>query len=84
VNNLSFIRRPSEAFCPGIQDFVRPTVSYEVCKKCGGRVEVWSDEDEGVCLDCGAKWERKEKMPSCLDYCEYADKCKGIIMSKKR
>lgn len=79
---MSFIRRPSENYCPGISDFVRPTVNYEVCEECGGRVEIWSDEDEGVCLDCGAKYIKKEKTPSCLEYCEYAEKCKGIILAK--
>ena len=29
------------------------------------------------------EWEKKEKTPSCLEYCEYADKCKGIIMTKQ-
>ena len=84
MKETSLIRRPSESYCPGIQDFVRPSVQYEVCEKCGGRVEVWSDEGEGECLDCGAKWEKKEKTLSCLEYCDYADQCKGIIMSKKR
>ncbi len=81
---MSFIRRPSENYCPGIEEYVRPSVDYEVCETCGGRVEVWSDEDTGDCLDCGAKWEKKkESGPSCLEYCNYADKCKGIIMMKK-
>ena len=81
---MSFIRRPSENYCPGIEDFVRPSVKYEKCKVCGGRVEIWSDESIGVCLDCGARSEENENTPSCLEYCEYADRCKGIIMSKKR
>jgi hypothetical protein len=81
---LSFIRRPSESYCPGIEDFVRPSVKYGKCKVCEGRVEIWSDEDRGVCLDCGARSEENENTPSCLEYCEYADRCKGIIMSKKR
>ena len=81
---MSFLRRPSENTCPGIEEYVRPTVRYEVCESCGGRVEVWSDEDRGVCLDCGEGWERKEPEPSCLDYCEYAEKCRGIIMRRRR
>ena len=81
---MSFLKRPEENHCPGIEDFIRPSVSYDVCEKCGGRVEFWSDEDRGECLDCGLKFEKKEKMPSCLEYCDYAAKCKGIIMSKRR
>jgi len=80
---MSFIKGPKENYCPGIEDYVRPGVDYEVCESCGGRVEVWTDEDKGECLDCGAEWEKKEKAPSCLEYCAYADKCKGIIMMKR-
>jgi hypothetical protein len=81
---MSFLKRPSENTCPGIEDFIRPTVRYEACDKCGGRVEMWSDEDYGLCLDCGEKKIIEDHTPSCLDYCEYADKCKGIIMRKRR
>ena len=80
---MSFLKRPSENTCPGIDDYVRPSVDYKVCEKCGGRVEVWSDEDKAECLDCGEKFEGIEKPPSCLEYCAYADKCKGIIMTKR-
>ncbi len=79
---MSFIKRP-ENYCPGISDYVRPTIDYEECTECGGRVEFWS-EVEGVCLDCGAKQRKKEETPSCLEYCDYADICKGIIMSRRR
>lgn len=81
---MSFLKRPSENYCPGIEDFVRSSVEYMVCEECGGRVEIWSDEDDGECLDCGAKYVKKEELPSCLEYCEYADRCKGIIISRKR
>ena len=81
---MSFLKRPSENYCPGISDYVRPKVDYEKCSKCGGRLEFWSDEEKGACLDCGEITKKKEKTPSCLDYCEYADKCKGIIMTKKQ
>ena len=69
--------------CPGLRDFLRPTVAYVKCHVCGGNVEIWSDESVGTCNDCGAKWTRPDKTNSCLDYCEYADKCKGIIESRK-
>jgi hypothetical protein len=81
---MSFIKRPSTNYCPGISDYVRPNVGYKECKNCGGRVEYWSDEERGVCLDCGAHYEKEEEKPSCLEYCDYAGICKGIIMSKKR
>jgi hypothetical protein len=69
--------------CPGIKDFLRPTLSYVQCHVCGGNVELWSDEDVGFCNDCGAEWKRPDKNASCLDYCQYADVCRGIIASRK-
>ena len=33
-------------------------MTYVECDVCGGRVEVWDDEDASVCLDCGAEWRR--------------------------
>ena len=33
-------------------------MTYVECDVCGGRVEVWNDEDTSVCLDCGAEWRR--------------------------
>jgi len=58
-------------------------MSYVKCHSCGGSVEVWSDEDGGECLDCGAKWEKPDGSNSCLEYCEYADKCRELIASRK-
>ena len=59
-------------------------MSYVKCHECGGDVEVWSDEDEGICLACGATWRKPDEDNSCLTYCEYADKCREIIASRKR
>lgn len=81
---MSFIKVPSSNHCPGIDEYIRPTVSYGECEKCSGRVEYWSDEDYGLCIDCEARHEKKDEKPSCLEYCDYADVCKGIIMSKRR
>jgi A2L zinc ribbon domain len=69
--------------CPGLRDFLRPTLAYVKCHVCGGNVEIWSDENVGICTECGAEWKRPDKNSSCLDYCEYADKCRGIIESGK-
>ena len=69
--------------CPGLRDFLRPTLAYVKCHVCGGNVEIWSDENVGICTECGAEWKRPDKNSSCLDYCEYADKCRGIIESRK-
>lgn len=69
--------------CPGLERFLRPKVSYVRCHVCGSTVEIWSDEDVGVCLDCGAEWPRPEPDASCLEYCEYADQCREIIRATR-
>ena len=69
--------------CPGIDDFIRPTIKYVKCHICGGDVEVWSDEDDGICIDCGNKCLIAEEKSSCLDYCQYSDQCKEIIKKRK-
>jgi hypothetical protein len=69
--------------CPGLRDFLRPTVAYVKCHVCGGNVEIWSDEDVGTCNDCGAEWRRPDKNSSCLDHCEFADKCRALISERK-
>jgi hypothetical protein len=69
--------------CPGLREFLRPTPAYVKCHVCGADVEIWSDEDVAVCTECGAEWRRPDKNSSCLEYCEYADNCRGIINSRK-
>jgi len=34
------------------------SMTYVECDACGGRIEVWNDEDTSVCLDCGEEWQR--------------------------
>jgi predicted amidophosphoribosyltransferase len=69
--------------CPGLDRFVRPTVTYVKCPVCGGDVEIWSDEETGTCLNCGSEWRPPEREASCLEYCEYAEKCKELIRNLK-
>jgi hypothetical protein len=82
---MSWIKAPSmnSQSCPGIKDFVRPTVKYVKCHVCGGRVEIWSDENEGYCIDCNSEWKTPDESASCLEYCEHADKCRSIIEREK-
>jgi DNA-directed RNA polymerase subunit RPC12/RpoP len=67
--------------CPGLEGHLRPKPEYVACRKCGGDVELWTDENEVECPDCGGKISRNKQ--SCLDWCEYADKCKLVIAVKK-
>jgi len=77
------VRRFIPQTCPGISKFVRPVPEYFPCPSCGGEVEVWSDEEAGVCMNCGRRVPRSEKAPSCLDWCPQADKCREIITKAK-
>ena len=71
------------ASCPGISQFMRPTPSYFKCPKCHGDVEIWSDEEEAPCPNCGTMVS-KGKLQTCLDWCEFADKCKELIDARKK
>ena len=57
---------------------------YFKCPVCGKSVEIWSDEDVGICDTCDKEIRRSEKEQSCLDWCEYADKCREMIKNVKR
>ncbi len=84
LQGIDMFRAPStRSNCPDIDKFLRPTVKYVSCHVCNGQVEIWSDEDEGECLSCGSTWTKPESNASCLDYCQYADKCKAIISTRK-
>ena len=67
--------------CPGISNFIRTKPEFITCSICRSEVEIWTDETETECSNCGAKVSRD--MQSCLDWCEYADKCKEIIAQKR-
>ena len=71
------------ASCPGISQFMQPTPSYIHCPKCGIDVEIWSDENEAQCHNCGFVISEGNTQ-SCLDWCEYAEKCKQLIEAKKK
>ncbi|MCK4634071.1 hypothetical protein KAT42_04495 [Candidatus Bathyarchaeota archaeon] len=47
-------------------------------------MEIWSDEDVGICEICGKEVRRHEKEQSCLDWCKHADNCREIIKNMKR
>ncbi len=71
------------ASCPGISQFMQPTPSFVKCPRCNGDVEIWSDEKDTQCPNCGFVVS-KARPQSCLDWCEYADKCRELIEEKKK
>ena len=68
--------------CPGINDFLRPTMRYIDCPTCKELMEIWSDESSAVCLSCKVVYEVPDTDSSCLTYCEYADQCREIIKER--
>jgi hypothetical protein len=48
---MNFIRRPNDNYCPGIEEYVRPSVYYDACEFCGRCLEVLSDKETDDFLD---------------------------------
>lgn len=69
--------------CPGIKKFLRPKPEFIQCPNCAATIEIWTDEETAICDICEKEVKRPEKEPSCLDWCEFADKCRAIIQNKK-
>lgn len=60
--------------CPGIKGFADPVPEPITCPHCGREVEIFTNEQFMKCYFCGGTVTR-EKRPSCLDWCKYADRC---------
>ncbi|HOE26420.1 MAG: phosphohydrolase [Candidatus Aureabacteria bacterium] len=61
--------------CPGTER-IRASYPDEVPCACGGKVELWPDEDGARCPACG-RTAKREIPPSCLDWCAAARGCVG-------
>lgn len=66
----------TKAFCPGSENIRNPSPDYIPCRKCGEEVEIWSDEVQAKCSNCGTV-NYKEKPPACIDWCKFAEQCIG-------
>lgn len=62
--------------CPGSAEILKPTMELVSCSRCGGEVEIWSDERKIPCPHCG-NIIFQEAAPSCIDWCEHARECVG-------
>jgi len=83
VEETETLTEKNTTSCPGISQFMQPLPSYLKCPKCHGDVEIWSDEEEAPCPKCGTVVSRG-KLQTCLDWCEFADKCRDLIESKRK
>jgi len=62
--------------CPGSQEIRKPYPEEIVCTGCGKTLEIWSDETETTCEDCG-QINKKFIGPTCIDWCPHAKECVG-------
>ena len=56
--------------------FAQPKIEIVRCPHCGADAEVWTDEAEGPCPNCGRTVCRTATQ-SCIDWCKYARECLG-------
>ena len=68
--------------CPG-QDSRNLKVEITRCPHCKYKLEIFSDEIRVKCPKC-RKFVMRKKLPSCLDWCQYAKDCmRGTDRYKK-
>ena len=65
-----------DKFCPGSSHLRNPMPESVDCPHCGSDVEIWTDELKARCPNCGNTVYR-ERLPSCIDWCRYAEECVG-------
>jgi hypothetical protein len=78
--------------CPGSKEITNPYPETIKCVYCGFSNEIWSDEPEMNCKECGKSINREMK-PTCIQWCPAAKECvglekyerlmKGMVSSKK-
>jgi DNA-directed RNA polymerase subunit RPC12/RpoP len=68
--------------CPGAAGFAEPIPEPIRCPHCGREVEIFTNEQSMKCYFCGGTVSRKS-LPSCLDWCKYADLCRAEIEAQR-
>jgi len=75
--------------CPGSKVFNQPTPEFMPCPSCHNEVEIWTDEAETKCGNCGSIVSRA-MLQGCIDCCPAAKECLGeslysrLMVSKKK
>ena len=64
--------------CPGAANLKTPTLSIKICPACGEEVEVFSNDSQGACGNCG--FIIYNDTLSCIQWCKYAKECVGEDM----
>jgi DNA-directed RNA polymerase subunit RPC12/RpoP len=68
--------------CPGAKKILQPSPEEFRCRRCGAKVEIWTDEMTTECAKCGSTVSRV-KEESCLDWCASAEQCLGVMKYNK-
>ena len=61
--------------CPGAANIRTPTIKIKKCPKCSVEVEIFSDEMQVKCGNCG--FTIYSDLQSCVQWCRYAKECVG-------
>ena len=67
--------------CPGAANMRTPTIKIKKCPKCGEEVEFFPTDMKVECSNC--KFTIFSDLQSCVQWCEYAEKCLGEELYKK-
>lgn len=68
--------------CPGSTSIKNATPEYILCSNCGAELEIWTDELQVKCRKCGTQ-NCRDRAPSCIDWCAYAEACFGSELYKR-
>jgi hypothetical protein len=67
--------------CPDADNIRTPSLATKVCPVCGGDIDLFSTEMQGVCDKCGFTAFNDTK--SCVKWCKYARECVGDALYDK-
>lgn len=62
--------------CPGRKQFTKPMPEIFPCPYCHQELEMWTDEVQTTCDNCGNTVTR-ERLQGCIDWCQSARECLG-------
>ena len=61
--------------CPGAAHIRTPTIEIKRCPECDNEVEMFSNEMQASCSNCG--FTVYNDIESCVQWCKYAKECVG-------
>lgn len=67
--------------CPGSVYLKTPTLTIKKCPQCGEEIEIFSNDIEVTCNNCG--FVVYNDTLTCIKWCKYAKECVGEDMFNK-